>query len=214
MRSAFYDNAEYKQKQAEATHLNWTKGIFNHKVKELVTRSCKNPKCVNSFQIKPYNPKIFCSRSCAAMMNNLKRGTFIARNRCLSCTNLVKRGSTKYCSNQCQGNYSYKQYINQWKQGLKDGNIGINAKSMSGHIRRYLIEKYNEKCSSCGWDKKHSKTQVVPLEVNHIDGNSTNNLESNLELLCPNCHALTSNFRNLNKGNGRAWRIKYLKDSF
>lgn len=42
----------------------------------------------------------------------------------------------------------------------------------------------------------------MPLEVEHIDGDSTNNKEYNLTLLCPNCHSLTKTYRGLNKGNG------------
>lgn len=57
-----------------------------------------------------------------------------------------------------------------------------------------------------GWNKRHSVTQNVPLDIDHIDGNHKNNTENNLRLLCPNCHALTTNFKNLNKGNGRSWR--------
>lgn len=60
----------------------------------------------------------------------------------------------------------------------------------------------------CEWEKKHPITGVTPLEVDHIDGNAHNNRESNLRLICPNCHSLTSNFRNLNKGKGRNWRTK------
>ena len=92
--------------------------------------------------------------------------------------------------------------------GIKNGEIGIRTKAISGHLRRYLLEKYKEKCSSCGWSKKHSVTGVAPLEIDHIDGNAENNSEENLRLLCPNCHSLTPHFRNLNKGNGRAWRLK------
>jgi Zn finger protein HypA/HybF involved in hydrogenase expression len=71
-----------------------------------------------------------------------------------------------------------------------------------------MIENGGEKCSMCGWNKKHSITGHVPLEIDHIDGNSQNNIESNLRILCPNCHSLTPYFRNLNKGNGRKWRIE------
>lgn len=49
----------------------------------------------------------------------------------------------------------------------------------------------------------NTKTGKIPLEVNHIDGNAKNNIEENLELLCPNCHSLTHNFRNLNKKSAR-----------
>ena len=86
----------------------------------------------------------------------------------------------------------------------------------SNEIFKYistLLEKYDEKCSLCGWRQKHPVTGTVPLEVDHLNGDSDNNSEENLRLLCPNCHSLSPNFRNLNKGKGRAWRIaKYHKN--
>ena len=35
----------------------------------------------------------------------------------------------------------------------------------------------------------------IPLELHHKDGDRTNNTLNNIELLCPNCHALTDNYR-------------------
>lgn len=71
--------------------------------------------------------------------------------------------------------------------------------------------KIGEKCSMCGWNKRHPITHKVPLEIDHIDGNADNNKETNIRLICPNCHALTPHFRNLNRGRGRKWRIQILR---
>lgn len=95
----------------------------------------------------------------------------------------------------------FKEYIARWKEGLEDGMKG--ATSISSHIRRYLFEKFKSACTRCGWSERHPITNNVPLEVEHLDGDFRNNVESNLTLLCPNCHALTSTYRALNRGRGR-----------
>ena len=41
--------------------------------------------------------------------------------------------------------------------------------------------------------------QNIPLELHHKDGDRTNNTLRNIELLCPNCHALTDNYRGSKK---------------
>jgi HNH endonuclease len=108
--------------------------------------------------------------------------------------------------------FQYHKYIEKWKVGLVDGSVGVAAKNISGHLRRYLLEKYGSSCVICGWHEKNIATGKVPIEVDHIDGDSENNSESNLRLICPNCHSLTSSFRNLNKGKGREGRrLKYIK---
>ncbi|SRR6266568_9111463 len=133
-------------------------------------------------------------------------------NNCLTCGKKPKRSSYKYCSNKCQQENQYKEYIKKWKSGLATGSRGINTKNISQHIRKYLINLYEETCSMCGWAERHQITGKVPLEVDHVNGNAEDNTEANLRLICPNCHALSLNFRNLNKGKGRAWRtVKYIK---
>ncbi|MFA6554012.1 MAG: HNH endonuclease signature motif containing protein [Candidatus Paceibacterota bacterium] len=125
---------------------------------------------------------------------------------------LSQRYKIKYCSNKCQADFQYKLFINNWKDGLEDGVIGKDVKSLSRHLRRYLADKNGERCFYCGWNEKHPITGKVTLEIDHIDGNAENNEEGNLRLLCPNCHSLTPYFRNLNRGNGRKWRMdKYKK---
>ncbi len=123
---------------------------------------------------------------------------------CLYCGKEPYRSFYKYCSNACQAAYQYKIYIGRWKEGKESGlqSIGI----VNSYIKRYLRNKYQNKCCLCGWSKTHPKTGLVPLVADHIDGNWRNNVESNLRLLCPNCDSLTPTFAALNKENGRKHR--------
>ena len=125
---------------------------------------------------------------------------------CRNCGKLLKK-SNIYCNNQCQKEYEYKSYIEKWQKGLISGLKG--QYQISNHIRHYLLLKYNYSCAKCGWNKKNPFTKICPLEIEHIDGNYLNNSESNLILLCPNCHSLTATYKGANKGHGRKERKKY-----
>jgi DNA-directed RNA polymerase subunit RPC12/RpoP len=103
--------------------------------------------------------------------------------------------------------YQQKEYIQRWQTGLESGMSGDYQ--ISKRIRRYMLEKTHNQCEICGWNKVNVFTNQVPLEIHHIDGNYTNNKEDNLQVLCPNCHSLTENYKGLNTGQGRAGRIKY-----
>lgn len=121
---------------------------------------------------------------------------------------LIKNKNTgkKYCSLICSHLYKKDQYFNNWKNNLNAFNS--HDYKLPDYIRKYILQKYENKCSECGWNKINPKNNKSPLEIDHIDGDSSNNLEENLRVLCPNCHALTPTFRNLNKGNGREYRRK------
>lgn len=126
--------------------------------------------------------------------------------KCINCKKDILNRN-KYCSLECQKEYEYKEYINNWKNGKENGMRGNYQLSM--HIKRYLFEKYNYKCARCNWSEINIYTGKIPLEVEHIDGNYLNNKESNLIVLCPNCHSLTSTYKGANLNNGRKSRKKY-----
>ena len=78
--------------------------------------------------------------------------------------------------------------------------LTINSNFQSNKLRKRLInEGYLEPvCSSCSLTEWQGVP--IPLELDHINGTNTDNRLMNLRLLCPNCHALTSNYRGKNWG--------------
>jgi hypothetical protein len=50
-----------------------------------------------------------------------------------------------------------------------------------------------EMCNNTKWMEKK-----IPLELHHVNGNRFDNRIENIQLLCPNCHALTDNYRGKN----------------
>jgi hypothetical protein len=69
-------------------------------------------------------------------------------------------------------------------------------------LRRRLVEEglKDHRCEAC--DLSRWRGRPIPLELDHIDGDRTNNELQNLRLLCPNCHALTPTYRGRNIGRG------------
>ncbi len=123
------------------------------------------------------------------------------RPKCPTCGKEPARSFYKYCSNRCQQEYQRARYLREWKAGKRSGLQTIGIVTVT--IKRYLREKFGDKCCICGWSKVNPKTGKVPLVADHIDGNWRNNAEENLRLICPNCDALLPTFSALNKGNGR-----------
>lgn len=138
----------------------------------------------------------YCSRSCAASANNQ---TFPKRKPgkrvpCLVCKTLVpsRVNRSGLCSPSCKDAYR----VDQWLEGNKTYDY------VATFMRRWLTSKEGEQCWTCGWNTFHPDGRSI-LQVEHINGNSTDNSSENLALLCPNCHALTPTFGARNMGNGR-----------
>src|SRR6478672_6984817 len=90
------------------------------------------------------------------------------------CNREVRRSrssGSKFYSVQCVRDLEYRRYIERWLQGLETGNRG--HVQVSNHVRRYLIEKYGEKCQRCGWAERNARTGRIPITISHINGDWT-----------------------------------------
>lgn len=78
--------------------------------------------------------------------------------------------------------------------------VCISSHSLRLKLLNHGLKEHRcELCMLTEWG-----SNPIPLELDHIDGNHSNNLLENLRVICPNCHALTSTYRGKNKKLKRA----------
>lgn len=71
---------------------------------------------------------------------------------------------------------------------IKDS--GWTSHNIKKRILKEGIKEY--KCERCG--RTEWEGEKIPLELHHKNGVHNDNRLENLEILCPNCHALTDNY--------------------
>lgn len=77
---------------------------------------------------------------------------------------------------------------------LKDEEVFVRNPPVSNKvIRRRLLKTSEYRCLKCSNPGLHEGENLT-LQMDHIDGDRSNNLRENLRWLCPNCHSQTSTF--------------------
>ena len=128
-------------------------------------------------------------------------------------------GSGKYCSKSCANSRIRTEEVRKkisegilnsgwWKSkdfsyNSSPEKIEKNKKTWkskrnyeSAHVltlKKWIKEEKNNQCEVCGVKEWNGK--ILPMEVDHIDGNIKNNDVKNLRVLCPNCHSQTPTWR-------------------
>ena len=131
----------------------------------------------------------FCSRSCAASVNNA-----LAPKRKRAAESRLNRPKSELSANHVIA-------VEKWLTGETTG-LQVNG-VVSQAVKRYLRRTRGNACELCGWKEVNPVTGRVPVVADHIDGNWRNNRPENLRLLCPNCDSLQPTYKALNRGNGR-----------
>jgi hypothetical protein len=110
------------------------------------------------------------------------------------------RGHCKTCYRQ--------DIIDRWLAGDNEVTLtqGKNRETKV-FVKRYLLDTRGDCCEVCGFDEKAPDGRSI-IQMDHVDGDCFNNSPDNLQLLCPNHHAMTPTYGSLNTGSGRAHRRK------
>jgi len=95
-----------------------------------------------------------------------------------------------------------KGKTHNWAPRIDDSLIFVekgNHNLSTSRMKQRLLENGTliKKCYNC--ENTTWLSNEIPLELEHKNGNNTDNRIENLTLLCPNCHALTDTYRGKNK---------------
>lgn len=79
---------------------------------------------------------------------------------------------------------------------LIENSTFTNTNNLRKRLLRENVKEY--KCECC--NKETWLGEPIALELHHINGIKSDNRIENLQILCPNCHAFTDNYRGKNIG--------------
>lgn len=115
----------------------------------------------------------------------------------MATTSFVRRAKRLGVYNPNQGDTKNRPKKLLSGYSLVDILDGKYPQYQSNSLRKRLIKEgiFKDECSKCGFDQKREGFDFSVCELNHINGNPRDHRLENLEILCPNCHALTPNYR-------------------
>lgn len=124
----FYNSAPYKERQSAMAKANWQKGVYDF-LRQREERKCAYNNCGEIFITQPADIKRFCSRKCAAKVNNPKRSSITTALK-REIEKLYKRG---FSLEEISGKIGFSShFIRYWMD--KDG-IPRRSRSEAAYVK-------------------------------------------------------------------------------
>lgn len=125
---------------------------------------------------------------------------------CLNCgKDISHKYKNIYCDHNCQNEYEanekYKYFLTEPEE-FQRANY-----SPYKWIKPFVLKEQNGVCDICGCEPIHNEKELVFI-LDHIDGDASHNIRSNLRLVCPNCDSQLDTYKSKNKNSSRLYRYK------
>ena len=121
----------------------------------------------------------------------------------LQCKAVTLERALKILGLQYEGNKGGKGIkINNTKKSALEYLQSTCVKSHVAKLKLLEDKIKSHKCESC--HQTEWLGNLIPLELDHVDGNHFNNKLENIRLICPNCHAIMPT----NSGKNKALKNK------
>jgi hypothetical protein len=153
---------------------------YDGRVRRLYSRECGI--CESTFWVPKYRTNKYCSKACSGRAQTALHTITLECDNCgISCIkklgNLRNSKSGKYfCTRKCK---DYAQSLDGTCPAIRPSHYG-NGKS--SYRSRTSVQRRLSGCVGCG------EMRLFMLDVHHMDKNRRNNMRSNLEIVCANCH--------------------------
>ena len=148
-----------------------------------IEKTCKHCKCVfYTRKGKRSESRQFCSCQC---FSKFKQINSVVEVKCNNCGIKVQKSKSSL-KNSKHGVYFCSRKCKEFTQSLKGKGLGIRPSHYGTGIGREEVVKFFQSNKQYGC--KCGEKRLYLLQVHHIDGNSSNNVVSNFEIVCGNCH--------------------------
>lgn len=107
----------------------------------------------------------------------------------------LKREGIEYNKNPGRRGFPHIERLKNYSSSEEYMNSVISPKN-SILLRLLEKERGYRKCEICQNEFWNGKP--IPLEIHHIDGDHSNKSPDNIQMVCPNCHTQTDNYKSKN----------------